>query len=419
MLCMCLLPQIVAIGAASGSDDTKGASRTLLSTMRVVTKGLLRTALMSICYGVLIAINGSNPAQLTPLTQIIMGGFQYASLLTLIALSLYILNAKMWKRITSVGEQNSGGVSAKSGVKALLASAARKRSSVLSAKSSRRSSTAAQGSSAESLQRQPSKGALRRQKSYTVVVAVQPRELVAPLQRTSTARTAAGAGTGAAAMQLEDIADSELETPSQRTVTTKTLVSSSSSSSSSSSVNGKSSNRAATAGATTAAAASSRHAGDAAPSESWTAARRRSSIRKASSSDSSNMMAAATVKRQSPSLRRSASAKVVPTAYPEQDSSDSTAAASVGAVAAATGTNAHSAVAAGSTYQRVVGLLTSSSSRVSPTAESDATTASSARNTATSTPVAAVAAVAQPTVPGKRGFFKPLSNVIERPCEDV
>jgi hypothetical protein len=68
--------QIMVSSEASGSSDTKAGTRVLLITTKLIVKGLMRSILMGIAYGILIAIHGSQPEQLTPLTQVIMGGFQ-------------------------------------------------------------------------------------------------------------------------------------------------------------------------------------------------------------------------------------------------------------------------------------------------------------------------------------------------------
>jgi hypothetical protein len=77
ILLHCLVrSQIVADSAAAGSDDTKGASRILFNTLQLIMHGLTRTIMMGVCYGTLIALHGNKLAQLTPLTQVIMGSIQ-------------------------------------------------------------------------------------------------------------------------------------------------------------------------------------------------------------------------------------------------------------------------------------------------------------------------------------------------------
>jgi hypothetical protein len=68
--------QIAAISEATGSDDTKGASRWLLRFMKLIIKGLYRALIMGAVYGTLVALHGNDLKQLTPLTQVIMGAFQ-------------------------------------------------------------------------------------------------------------------------------------------------------------------------------------------------------------------------------------------------------------------------------------------------------------------------------------------------------
>jgi hypothetical protein len=395
--CLRTHSQIVAIGAASGSDDTKGASRVLLNVMRVINKGLLRTVLMSVCYGFVIAINGSEPAQLTPLTQLLMGGFQYVSLLTLVGLALYVLNAKTWKRVASLGDQITA-ASAKTSIKSLLRSASQRRSSLASVRSSRRSS-AAKAFSKESLQRLTSNGSMQRQSSYctdssTLVVAVQPQEqAMAPRQHVSTAAGAgtattasastatADASTASAALQLEDMRDSDVDTPPQ-TAVLQTLI--------------NRSNNAAIVTATTATSAT--ECDGTAPRAGLAAARRRSAIILTSNSDHCSSLAA---------VMRSKGAyhQVVPFDCAAHDTNSS-------GVAAGSGSGSHSEVAVGCTYQRLMGLLTSSSSRVSPTAEQ-------AASASTACTALSAAAPKEPKITGKRSNIKPLSSVIERRSEDI
>eukprot|EP00953_Heterococcus_sp_UTEX-ZZ885_P010486 6126-Heterococcus_DN1.PRE.1 len=88
------MAQIVAISEATGSDDTKGASRWLLSFMKLIIKGLYRALIMGAVYGTLVALHGNDLKQLTPLTQVIMGAFQSASVIAFLA-NEYTVNVQV------------------------------------------------------------------------------------------------------------------------------------------------------------------------------------------------------------------------------------------------------------------------------------------------------------------------------------